>query len=215
MKKLLILFVLMFITLYAVVALAADTGAKVTGTVESVGNWGNFTTTRINTSDDSKASCINAAQCTGTLSDYTFGIPNGATIDGIEVIAELSCGGGGCTGGTDDSQLSLKLSWDNGSTYTAVKSTTAGDLTPTDANFTFGGSTDTWGRTWDDAEFADGTFMVDATTINVTAAGDNGDSINIDYLTITVYYTPAAALPTTLTMSNGTSVMSNGTNIMQ
>lgn len=193
MKKLIIIAgALLVLFLGALWARADDTGAKVTGTVESAGTWTDFTTTRLNTSDNSKATCgAPQTTCIGTLSDYSFGIPAGATINGIEVVAEVACSGLECSTAEDNSQLLVSLSWDNGTSQTSATSTTAGVLTATDATFTFGGATQTWGRTWSASEFADGTFMASTTAIGVNA----GDAVVVDFHTITVYYTPAPADP--------------------
>ena len=157
----------------------ADTGFKTTGAVVSAGTWTNMTTTRINTADNSRATMTGTAFVTATLNNYAFGIPSGATIDGIEVNTEFS---------TDYSfavaTLQLSLSWDNGTNYTTAKSDTVTGTTA-DKNSTMGGSTDTWGRTWTDSEFANGTFLVKVEGKSSLL----GTSCRLDFLQIKVYYT--------------------------
>ena len=157
----------------------ADTGFKTTGAVVSVGTWTNMTTTRINTADDSRATMTGTTFAVATLNNYSFGLASGVTIDGIEVNTEFSTNLGLVT-----ATLQISLSWDNGSTYTTAKSDTVTGST-TDKNSTMGGATDTWGRTWTDAEFANGTFLV---KVEGKSSGI-ANSCRLDFLQIKVYYT--------------------------
>ena len=160
----------------------ADTGFKVTGAVVSAGSWVNMTTTRINTADNSRATATSTSFIAATLNNYAFGVPSGATIDGIEVNTEFSTEISGAT-----ATLQLSLSWDNGTNYTATKSDTITGTT-TDKNSTLGGAADTWGRSWTDSELADGTFLV-----KVEGKNSNfGFQCRLDFLQIKVYYTVAA-----------------------
>ncbi len=158
----------------------ADTGFKTTGAVVSAGTWLNMTTTRINTADDSRAATTGTTFGVATLNNYTFGIPSGATIDGIEVNTEFSISAGGAT-----ATLQISLSWNNGTNYTATKSDTA--TSTTDKNSTMGGATDTWGRSWTDSELANGTFLVKVEGKSSTPS----NSCRLDFLQIKVYYTAA------------------------
>lgn len=159
----------------------ADTGFKTTGAVVSAGTWTNMTTTRINTADDSRATTTGTTFAVATLNNYTFGVPSGATIDGIEVNSEFST-----SSAAQIATLQVSLSWDNGTTYTTAKSDTVTGTT-TDKNSTMGGATDTWGRSWTDSEFANGTFLVKVE--GKSNAG--GTACRLDFLQIKVYYTAA------------------------
>ena len=157
----------------------SDTGFKVTGNVASSGTWGNMTTTRINTADNSRAIAAGTTFSVATLNNYTFGVPSGATINGIEVNTEFSTDVALAT-----ATLQLSLSWNNGTNYTATKSDTTTGST-TDKNSTLGGSADTWGHSWTDSEFANGTFLV-----KVEGKSSNfGGQCRLDFLQIKVYYT--------------------------
>ncbi len=160
----------------------ADTGFKTTGAVVSAGSWVNMTTTRINTSDNSRASTTGTTFAVATLNNYTFGVPAGATIDGIEVNTEFST-----SSAAQVATLQISLSWDNGTNYTATKSDTQTGSTA-DKNSTLGGSADTWGRSWSVSEFADGTFLVKVEGKSNAA----GTSCRLDFLQIKVYYTAAS-----------------------
>ena len=157
----------------------ADTGFKTTGAVVSASPWWtNMTTTRINTADNTRATMVGTTFAVATLNNYSFGLASGVTIDGIEVNTEFST-----SPALSTATLQISLSWDNGSTYTTAKSDTVSSTT--DKNSTMGGATDTWGRTWTDAEFANGTFLV---KVEGKSSGF-ADSCRLDFLQIKVYYT--------------------------
>ena len=160
----------------------ADTGFKTTGAVVSAGTWTNMTTTRINTANDSRATMTGTTFAVATLNNYTLGIPSGATINGIEVNTEFSISAASST-----ATLQISLSWDNGTNYTTAKSDTQTGTTA-DKNSTMGGAADTWGRSWTDTEFADGTFLVKVEGKSSTG----GNSCRLDFLQIKVYYTTAS-----------------------
>ncbi len=160
----------------------ADTGFKTTGAVVSAGTWLNMTTTRINTADDSRAITTGTTFAVATLNNYSFGIPSGATIDGIEVNSEFST-----SSTVQIATLQVSLSWDNGTTYTTAKSDTITGTT-TDKNSTMGGATDTWGRSWTDSEFANGTFLVKVEGKSNAA----GTGCRLDFFQIKVYYTTSS-----------------------
>jgi len=158
----------------------ADTGLKTTGAVVFDGDWVNMTTTRINTSDNSRATTTtNATFDPATLQNYAFGIPSGATIDGIEVQCEFNNALGGFL-----STVQFSLSWNNGTNYTSTKSDTVTGTT--DATKTYGGATDTWGRSWTASEFADGTFLV-----KLEGKTAFGATCQVDWMAVKVYYTEA------------------------
>lgn len=161
----------------------ADTGFKVAGNVVSAGTWTGFTTTNINTSDNTRATSNNAAYQPATINNLSFGIPSGATINGIEAQAEFSSNAAAVS-----SSIRLSLSWDNGSTYTSTK--TDSTTSTTDSVKTYGGSADTWGRSWTDTEFADGTFVV---KIEGQRDTGGGNLCRLDYFAIKVYYSTATS----------------------
>jgi hypothetical protein len=81
----------------------------------------------------------------------------------------------------NQSQISAKLSWDGGTTFTSATATTP-LLSTSLAVYTL--TLGTWGRTWRASEFADGTFFVHLTMIPI----DNGDLVNVDYVKVDVVH---------------------------
>ena len=111
---------------------------------------------------------------------YTTGVPATATaIAGIRVRADLGLNN---NGGTTD--LCAQLSWDGGTTWTALKSIAVNGTGET--TYVFGGTTDTWGRTWTVAELGSAAFrvrLVDASTMG-------NKRFELDYVAVSVTYTP-------------------------
>lgn len=124
---------------------------------------------------------------------YGFSIPSGATITGIEVRVRAT----DTTASTH--RLEVALSWDGGTTFTAVKQTPAFPANAPLTDYLLGGPTDLWGRTWTDTELGDASFRLRVDSVL-------GSPVNPDYLDcipVTVYYTAPA--PTATSTATGTS----------
>lgn len=109
--------------------------------------------------------------------DFTFGIPGGSTIDGIEVLIEGRY--------EDANTIDVALSWNDRTNWTVTK--TASGFDYSDVTVYVGGSTDTWGRTWTVAEFANGIFYC-----RLTKQGQDYVWMDVDLLQVRVWYTVAA-----------------------
>lgn len=151
----------------------ADTGFKTAGAVVSQTNFTNFTTTRLASSDNSYATTGGGFDGVGVISTFAFGIPSGATIDGIEVTVEAKVGFATVA-------IVLSLSWNAGTNFTSTKTNSAGTTEATD---TYGGAADTWGRTWSDTELSDANFQLKIDPAN------SAFTISIDQVRAKVYYT--------------------------
>jgi len=113
---------------------------------------------------------------------FTFGIPSGATIDGIEVIVS------GYRTGSDNGQNAttgalFKVRLNDGSDWTEFQSTPT--LTFVDAEYTLGASDDTWDGTWN----AD-TINTDL-KLEIIPDGPylSGEQWKLDSISVKVYYT--------------------------
>lgn len=133
-----------------------------------------------------------------------FTIPSGSTINGVLVEIDAKQEGTAC-------QLQTRLSWNNGSSFTAYKT-----LTPSSSETTlsFGGVSDTWGRSWATGDFSNTNFVVEiryndptpgSTDAGCDSDGGHRDSISVDVLRAKVYYTAANTAPT----ANSSSVTVN------
>lgn len=112
---------------------------------------------------------------------FTFGIPSGATIDGIEVVVD------GYRTGTTSSGAYFRVSLqDMDSAWTDYKDTL--ELTTLDALYTLGNSGDDWGGNWD--SFSDASFKLE-----IIPAGPylTGELWKLDSVSVKVYYTPPSS----------------------
>lgn len=134
---------------------------------------------------DTNSGSGTSSSCTSTQKDkhrfynYGFSLPDGASIQGIEVRVN---GRVDSTSGTP--RVCVQLSWDGGTTWTAAKTT--GTLATAEARYTVGGVADTWGRTWSAAELSDSTLRVRLIPIASSTARD----FSLDWVGVRVRYLP-------------------------
>ncbi len=109
--------------------------------------------------------------------NYSFGLPAGATVLGIEVRLEAKVD---ATSGSP--MMYAELSWDGGASWTTAKATTT--LKKTDTVYTLGSASDTWGRAWMDAELGDTPFRVRITNVATNTSRD----FSLDQIAVRVTY---------------------------
>lgn len=133
---------------------------------------------------DSNSGNGTGTSCTGSDKDkhryynYNFGVPGGATINGIEVRLD-----GRVDSTSGSPKMCVQLSWDGGSTWTTAQSTST--LTTSNATYTLGTPSDTWGRTWNSTtEFTNANFRL--RVINV--ASSTSRDFSLDWAAVRVYY---------------------------
>ncbi|OGY60217.1 MAG: hypothetical protein A3F24_00570 [Candidatus Colwellbacteria bacterium RIFCSPHIGHO2_12_FULL_44_17] len=158
--------------------LSTDTGFQVATTIETAASWTNFTAAAMNSSNNSYAECGAACRsfgASGQTSDFGFSIPSTATIVGIEVEVEMKS-----SGSFQTVTENLSLSWNDGANFTSEKSNS--DTSGSDVTKTYGGSADTWGRTWSYSEFNNGTLRM--------KIRDSSSNVGyVDLVQMKVYYT--------------------------
>jgi hypothetical protein len=164
-------------------ARAVDTGYLTPGA--DSGNptgWTNFSYTTLASATGSQTySPSNTTP--GFVSTFTFGIPDGAQIDGIEVHVY-----GYSSKNNNTSTFGVELSGDNGSTWTTTGYTrTFTDSSPYQ-NVYLGGSADDWGLTWDGTGF-ENDFQL---TIWNTTTGQSEP--RFEQLRVRIWYTLAPDL---------------------
>jgi uncharacterized repeat protein (TIGR01451 family) len=111
--------------------------------------------------------------------NYGFsGLPPTAIVTGIQVRVRAN------DGATNNRRLSVALSWNNGTTFTAPLRTRNFRKNAPLRDFILGGSAVLWGHTWTTAELANGAFR-----LRVTAQkGSTNDPANLDCVPVTVFY---------------------------
>lgn len=142
-----------------------------------------FAADDINSGTGTSTSCADAGKDRHQYYNYSFGIPTGSTINGIQVRLDANVDS---TVGSPF--MCVELSWDGGASWTAVKTTATLGIAP--ATFTLGSSSDTWGRIWAAADFSDATFRLRITNV----ASDNTRDFGLDWAAVQLTYAPPAAL---------------------
>ena len=155
----------------------ADTGYhSPSATGETYDEWIN--PTNVYSSDNSDA-LQNVDTYMQDYYNFNFGVPEGATIDGIEVSIE---GESNYAGAND--KIEIELSWDSGNTYTNENKQLTYN-TGSDEYQNTGGSEDTWGRTWSDTEFSNENFRLRMELISAYTF------MRVDHIQVKVYYIEA------------------------
>ncbi|MES3005317.1 MAG: FG-GAP-like repeat-containing protein [Patescibacteria group bacterium] len=105
--------------------------------------------------------------------DFSFLVPNGNIIDGIEVKIEAN-------GSQNTGTIDVALSWNGGEGVTSVKTTAT--LSTTDTVYTLGGGSDKWGRAWTAGELSNGNFRLRIT------GQPSGNTISIDDIKVKIHH---------------------------
>ncbi|MBI3173982.1 MAG: hypothetical protein HYZ25_09695 [Chloroflexi bacterium] len=133
--------------------------------------------TDTNSGTNSNTSCTNSGKDKHLFYNYGFSIPSGATVQGIEVKLV-----GKASSASSAPKFCIQLSWDGGATWTAAKSTST--LSTTNTTYILGTSTDTWGRTWLPANFANSSFRVRI----IDVASSTARTFSLDAISVQVTY---------------------------
>jgi hypothetical protein len=142
-----------------------------------------------NSGSGTSTSCASNSKDKHSFFNYSFSVPTGATINGIEVRLDARA-----DSTSNSPRMCVQLSWNGGNTWTAAKQT--GTLGTSMATFTLGGAADTWGRAWSPADFADANFRVRV----IDVSGSTSRDFFLDWVAARVTYTggatPTSAPPT-------------------
>ena len=162
---------------------AADTGGNGDGYESTPGNAcvaGGGVATDASSGTNNVVSCSNAGKDRHRWWDFGLGVPASVTsVDGIALRADFGMNNNGGT-----TLLCAQLSWDGGSSWTAIQS-----VTPTGAALTtyaFGGAADTWGHTWTGSQLSNANFRLRI----IDATSQTNKDFRLDYLAVNVTYTP-------------------------
>jgi hypothetical protein len=162
---------------------AADTGGTGNGYETNAANAcavDGSVATDAGTGTSTSTVCTNAGKDRHRFWGYAFGLPGSVTlINGITVQADAGLNNNGGT-----STLCVELSGDGGSTWTTPRQVTMTGAAV--ASYTFGGTSDLWGRTWTAASFATSSFRVRVTD----ASSQPNKDYRLDGIRVSVSYTP-------------------------
>ena len=170
---------------------AAETGFAVPSSYADIDGRENFNQPQEGRiSDDSYAVETGSENCSVSYYGFGFSIPPGNIIDGIVVTVEASKNSAG-----SDKTFDVSLSYDNGTSWTAIKNT--GAMTTTDNTCSLGGAADTWGySSWTPAVINSDLFRV-RLDVNGTVG-----SVKIDSTQAMVYYSLPGTTATVATSGN-------------
>ena len=111
--------------------------------------------------------------------NYNFNLPATAVVRGIQVRLDARADG---TAGSP--KICVQLSWDGGLTWTAARSTTT--LGTSEAIYSLGSTSDTWGRMWSASNFSNANFRLRV----IDVAGHPHRDFFLDYVAVNVTYQP-------------------------
>jgi hypothetical protein len=132
----------------------------------------------VDSGNNGSTDCANTGKDKHRFYDFPFSLPGGAFITGIEVRLDALV-----DSAADNPQMCVQLSWDGGTSWTAVQLTPV--LGATETTYLLGGPGDTWGRTWSAAELnGSGSFQVRITNVAASAVRD----FYLDWVAVRVYY---------------------------
>ncbi|MEO8356278.1 MAG: PKD domain-containing protein [Chloroflexota bacterium] len=157
---------------------AGDNNGYQTSPANAYANDSSFATDT-NSGTNTNTSCANNGKDKHHFYNYNFNIPATAVIKGIQVRLDARAD---ATSGSP--KICLQLSWDGGTTWTTAKSTT--NLGTTEATYTLGSTSDTWGRTWSPGNFSNANFRIRV----IDVAGNTSRDFFLDYVAINVTYQP-------------------------
>lgn len=131
----------------------------------------------VDSGNNSSTDCTNTGKDKHRFYDFPFSLPSGAFITGIEVRLDALV-----DSTANNPQMCVQLSWDGGTSWTAVQLTPV--LGTTETTYLLGGPGDTWGRSWSAAEFNGGSVQVRIINVASSAARD----FYLDWVAVKVYY---------------------------
>ena len=122
-------------------------------------------------------SCTNSGKDRHRFYDYGIAIPAGAPIQGIEVRVDARVDSASGT-----RRICVDLSWDGGASWTSTKQTS--NLGTSEATYTLGSASDTWGHGWTDTQFSNANFRVRVTDVADSTSRD----FTLDWVAVRVTY---------------------------
>lgn len=133
-----------------------------------------------NSGTNTTVACPNSGKDSHRFWGYPFGLPATVTaVTGIQL--QVAIGLNTTTGTT---QLCAQLSWDGGTSWTAIRSVALSGTAI--ATVTLGSATDTWGRAWTAAQLSATTFRVRL----IDVSNQSTKEFQLDSVRAQVTYTP-------------------------
>ncbi len=130
--------------------------------------------------------CTNSGKDRHNFYNYGISVPSGDNVIGIEVRLDAWIDS---TSGATTRKMCVELSWDGGAHWTTTGTAyQTSNLTTSQATYTLGSSSDTWGHTWTPSQLSDANFRVRITDV----ANSTSRTFYLDWAAVKVYYTPTS-----------------------
>ncbi len=156
---------------------AGDNNGYQTNPTNAFGNDSVFAVDT-NSGNGTSTSCTNNRKDKHHFFNFGFNIPSG-TVLGIQVRLDARVDS---TSGSP--KLCVQLSWNGGSSWTSAKQTST--LTTSEATYTLGSTSDTWGRTWSLGDFSNANFRIRV----IDVASNTSRDFSLDYIAVNITYQP-------------------------
>ena len=132
-----------------------------------------------NSGNGSSTSCTSTAKDRHLYYNYNINLSPTAIVQGLQV--RLDARADSANGAP---KICVEVSWNGGASWTAVKNTTT--LTTSEATYTLGSASDTWGRAWAVGDFSNTNFRIRVTNVSSNTNRD----FSLDYIAVNVTYQP-------------------------
>lgn len=131
-----------------------------------------------NSGTNRSVSCTNNGKDKHQFFNFGFNIPSG-TVLGVQVRLDARVDS---TNGAP--KICVQLSWNGGTSWTTAKQTST--LSTSEATYTLGSTSDTWGRAWSLSDFSNSNFRVRVIDIS----SNNSRDFSLDYIAVNITYQP-------------------------
>ena len=135
--------------------------------------------TDLNSGSNKNTSCTNNGKDKHHFFNYNFNLPPTAVIQGIQVRLDARA-----DSASNNPKICVQISWNGGSSWTTAKQTT--NLTTSEATYSLGSASDTWGRTWAVGNFTNTNFRIRV----IDVAGNANRDFFLDYIAVNITYQP-------------------------
>lgn len=174
-------------SLFASLIQNANAGGTGSCSPTATGSYRNEWTTPTNAYTQNNVYATSLTTSANNEQDYynfNFAFTNFNSVLGIVVSIDAYASGTGC-------YESIKLTWDNGISWTSAKNSANFGLSDTNNYVNIGSSTDTWGHTWTENQLNNANFKVYLTTSAMISR-----TLYIDHIYIYIYYAGYPSEPT-------------------
>lgn len=176
-----------------------ETDWETPGSTGSPSSWTNDSASRVNSSNNQRTT--HGGNNQAAWRNFGFNVPTDTDILGIEVEIEAR------KSGTGNCRIGVELSprADNNTQWTTTGFTVpaSSNLTGSDTDYTIGGATELWGRTWTESQIENSDFGIRLSRTNVSGSC----TVEVDRIRIRVHYQEYSDQEVDVTSPYGTALV--------